>query len=139
MSRGWLPWTRQVGRSRAHWLGDQWRGWLDATEHAWWRRGILASLRTDHRTSGAGREERLVADIEKLSEEFWGEGAQSSSSLFEEKDIMVVACRLVRDLLDRDRLVEPLAESAKESSQHGGEAHATRSVMKEQPVGCLFR
>ena len=69
MSRGWLPWTRQVGRSRAHWLGDQWRGWLDATEHAWWRRGILASLRTDHRTSGAGREERLVASIEKLSEE----------------------------------------------------------------------
>ena len=69
MPRGWLPWTRQVGRSRAHWLGDQWRGWLDATEHAWWKRGILASLRTDHRTSGAGREERLVADIEKQCEE----------------------------------------------------------------------
>ena len=73
MSRGWVPWTRQgflgPGRNRAHWLGDQLRGWLDATEHAWWKRGILASLRTDHRTSGAGREERLVADIEQLSED----------------------------------------------------------------------
>ena len=68
MSRGWLPWTRQVGRSRAHWLGDQWRGWLDATEHAWWKRGILASLRADHRTSGGGREESLVSEIEKQTE-----------------------------------------------------------------------
>ena len=37
-------------------------------QHGWWRRGMLARLRKDHRLSGGGREETLVADIERRAE-----------------------------------------------------------------------
>jgi len=49
----------------AHWLSGGARRWLDDLAHAWWKRGMLARLRGDHRTSGGGREEALVAEIER--------------------------------------------------------------------------
>ena len=55
-------------RAAHHWLPERWRAWLDRFEHAWWRRGILARLRSDPRLSGAGREARLLDDIERAAD-----------------------------------------------------------------------
>jgi hypothetical protein len=38
---------------------------LDDWSHEWWRRGMLQRLRRDRRTSGLGREEGIVNDIER--------------------------------------------------------------------------
>ena len=66
VSEFWLgqSWLATMARG-AHWLSGGARRWLDDLAHAWWKRGMLARLRGDHRTSGGGREEVLVAEIER--------------------------------------------------------------------------
>jgi hypothetical protein len=43
---------RAHGQTQHHWLPEKYRAWLDAMAHSWWRRGLLARLRKDHRLSG---------------------------------------------------------------------------------------
>jgi hypothetical protein len=59
---------RPGSRRHHHWLPERYRDWLDGLAHGWWRRGMLARLRRDHRLSGGGREETLLADIETRTE-----------------------------------------------------------------------
>ena len=149
MSRGWLPWHRTVGRRTKHWLSDSARWWLDKTEHGWWRRGLLASLRRDHRTSGAGREESLANDIETLAKKL-GEryrkpptqwlNAGSANDELSSADVSQVkyACRTLATyrvlspyVTDESKLLQMLRE-------RNGEESGARKILHAGITSSLF-
>ena len=55
--------------TKPHWLPTRLRLWTDDVAASAWRRGLLARLQSDVRTSGMGREEALVQDVERRTAE----------------------------------------------------------------------
>ena len=149
--------------ARAHWLSGGARRWLDDLAHAWWKRGMLARLRSNHRTSGNGREEALVADIESrtkqmrakyLGDRAWMRGSTNAgedASGGDDRDASHVsrACRVLAThqalspyLTDHDKLVGLIREhegAEALASSMLGTGVATAMMMTRDPLALAVR
>ena len=136
---------RACRRHKHHWLSERWRAWLDASEHGWWRRGMLARLRKDHRLSGGGREEMLVADIERRAEALarahgdldWLPPTASSADKARDRSHLRAACRVLAThralspwIRDEDALLDIMR-------QHNGGEPLARTILETGVAAAL--
>ena len=136
---------RACHRHKHHWLSERWREWLDASEHEWWRRGMLARLRKDHRLSGGGREETLVADIERRAEALarahgdldWLPPTASSADASRDRSHLRAACRVLATHRALSPWIRDEAALLDIIRQHNGGEPLARTILETGVAAAL--